>query len=52
MIMSAAGLSVPGAWFLNPKTAALAELDFAALVLNLGKFLRLDPARRSAAMPA
>jgi transposase len=32
--------------------ACQAELDFAALVLNLGKFLRLDPARRSAAMPA
>jgi transposase len=32
--------------------ACQAELDFAALALNLGKFLRLDPARRSAAMPA
>jgi hypothetical protein len=32
--------------------ACQAELDFAALVLNLGKFLRLAPARRSAAMPA
>ena len=32
--------------------ACQAELDFAALVLNLGKFLRLDPARRSTAMTA
>jgi Transposase DDE domain len=32
--------------------ACQAELDFAAMVLNLGKFLRLDPARRSAALPA
>jgi hypothetical protein len=30
--------------------ACQAELDFAALVLNLGKFLRLDPACRSTAM--
>jgi transposase len=33
-------------------TACQAELDFAALVLNLGKFLRLDPARRFTAMAA
>lgn len=32
--------------------ACQAELDFAATVLNLGKLLRLDPARRSAALPA
>jgi hypothetical protein len=32
--------------------ACQAELDFAAMVLNLGKLLRLDPARRSAALPA
>jgi transposase len=32
--------------------ACQAELDFAAMVLNLGKFLRLDPACRSAALPA
>ncbi|GAX57923.1 transposase [Streptomyces olivochromogenes] len=31
--------------------ACQAELDFAAMVLNLGKFWRLDPARRSAALP-
>ena len=32
--------------------ACQAELGFAALILNPGKFLRLDPARRSAALPA
>jgi Transposase DDE domain len=32
--------------------ACQAELDFAALVLNLGKFLRLDPACRATAMAA
>lgn len=32
--------------------ACQAELDFAAMVLNLGKLLRLDPACRSAALPA
>ena len=32
--------------------ACQAELDFAALVLNLSKFLRLDPACRSTALPA
>jgi len=32
--------------------ACQAELDFAALVLNLSKFLRLDPACRSTAPPA
>jgi hypothetical protein len=31
--------------------ACQAELDFAAMVLNLGKLLRLDPARRSEALP-
>lgn len=31
-------------------TACQAELDFAALVLNLGKLLRMDPARRTAAL--
>ncbi|MFD8079206.1 transposase [Streptomyces sp. NPDC059718] len=30
--------------------ACQAELDFAAMVLNLGKFLRLEPARRSVAL--
>jgi transposase len=32
--------------------ACQAELDFAAMVLNLGKFLRLDPHRRAAALAA
>ncbi|WP_326639749.1 hypothetical protein OG884_34125 [Streptosporangium sp. NBC_01755] len=31
-------------------TACQAELTFAAMVLNLGKLCRLDPARRSAAL--
>lgn len=33
-------------------TACQAELLFAAMVLNLGKFLRLDPHLRAAALPA
>jgi transposase len=33
-------------------TACQAELLFAAMVLNLGKFLRLDPRLRAAALPA
>jgi 4-carboxymuconolactone decarboxylase len=32
MIMSAAGLGVPGAWFLNPKTAALVRVGALAAI--------------------